>query len=47
MRLDRTMIFVAAVTLVSMMPIAAWADERRPNVVFFLVDDLGWRDLGC
>ncbi|MCP5109304.1 MAG: sulfatase-like hydrolase/transferase, partial [bacterium] len=24
---------------------AAAAD--RPNVVFFLVDDLGWRDLGC
>ncbi len=23
------------------------AQERRPNVVFFLVDDLGWRDLGC
>ncbi|MBW3596803.1 MAG: sulfatase [Planctomycetes bacterium] len=21
--------------------------ERLPNVVFFLVDDLGWRDLGC
>jgi arylsulfatase A-like enzyme len=41
------MIFVAAVTLVSMMPITARADERRPNVVFFLVDDLGWRDLGC
>ncbi|HJN13052.1 MAG TPA: sulfatase [Pirellulaceae bacterium] len=47
MRPVRTMIFVAAVTLVSMMPITARADERRPNVVFFLVDDLGWRDLGC
>lgn len=23
------------------------ADKRPPNVVFFLVDDLGWRDLGC
>ena len=25
--------------------IAAWAGP--PNVVFFLADDLGWRDLGC
>jgi arylsulfatase A-like enzyme len=23
------------------------ASERRPNFVFFLVDDLGWKDLGC
>ncbi|HEY2411066.1 MAG TPA: sulfatase [Pirellulaceae bacterium] len=23
------------------------ASERLPNVVLFLVDDLGWRDLGC
>ena len=23
------------------------AQGRPPNVVFFLVDDLGWRDLGC
>ena len=23
------------------------ADKARTNVVFFLVDDLGWRDLGC
>jgi arylsulfatase A-like enzyme len=25
----------------------AGAAERSPNVVLFLVDDLGWRDLGC
>ena len=23
------------------------APKRRPNLVFFLADDLGWRDLGC
>lgn len=23
------------------------ADESKPNFVFFLVDDLGWSDLGC
>lgn len=29
-----------------LLPAAAAAAEH-PNVVFFLVDDLGWRDLGC
>ncbi|MBT5017700.1 MAG: sulfatase [Planctomicrobium sp.] len=23
------------------------ASQRQPNIVFFLVDDLGWRDIGC
>ncbi|MFK7779480.1 MAG: sulfatase-like hydrolase/transferase [Gimesia sp.] len=23
------------------------ASPKQPNVVFFLVDDLGWRDVGC
>lgn len=26
---------------------AAGKDRNAPNVVFFLIDDMGWRDLGC
>lgn len=24
-----------------------WAQEKKPNVLLILVDDLGWQDLGC
>src|SRR4051812_21215785 len=32
---------------IALCPAAAVAAERLPNVVLFLVDDLGWADLGC
>ena len=38
----RTWIFGVAFVLV--MVSTAQADQRRPNVVLFLVDDMGWRD---
>jgi arylsulfatase A-like enzyme len=41
--------FAAILVLLLLLPLAApgQAQQKRPNVVFFLVDDLGWRDLGC
>jgi arylsulfatase A-like enzyme len=40
----KTSVIVAFVLLPAS---AIRAEAARPNVVFFLVDDLGWRDLGC
>ncbi len=29
------------------LPAAQAVEKARPNIVFILIDDLGWRDLGC
>ena len=47
MRSGLTRFIIVAIALGMLMPAALRASDRRPNVVFFLVDDLGWRDLGC
>jgi len=45
-RLAFAALLVAALLLGYVQPVRA-ADARPPNVVFFLIDDLGWTDLGC
>jgi arylsulfatase A len=45
MHLASCFAFLASVVMICRL--SAASEASRPNVVFFLVDDLGWRDLAC
>ena len=37
----------AVFSVAALSPLAAHAADRKPNFVFFLVDDMGWADIGA
>jgi hypothetical protein len=47
LRITALRITVLVAAVVAACFLASPALAARPNVVFFLVDDLGWTDLGC
>ena len=48
METHQRIVLLAAIFLFGSMPVTqSVAEARQPNIVFFLVDDLGWSDVGC
>ena len=47
MTLSKAHLGIGFVLAFLILPALAAGGDRPPNVVFFLVDDLGWRDVGC
>jgi len=45
--IQRILFFIALSTLLSTCKSKKVAKENKPNIIFFLVDDLGWTDLSC
>jgi hypothetical protein len=43
----KSLFVMSAVVLLELLPTPIAQGANRPSVVFFLVDDLGWTDLGC
>ena len=47
MRIQQTKLLLKLYAVISLVVCAQLHAAQKPNVVFFLVDDLGQRDLGC
>ncbi len=44
---NRTCFLIGVFSIVSLLSCCSTKEEKKPNVIFVLVDDLGWADLGA